>query len=518
MGCASSRPKSRQRASANAERVPEISLVDLETAQLKNYVRRRSSVDSLASVHRSSARSLTSSGYMSDIVSGSPRISRAHAFIRSHNGLGAANDLHQKYDTADAVVLGRGSCGSVVAVRHRQTEDMFAMKVVNVETMGGSLRELKQELDIQSQLDHPNIAKVFESYIDEENGEMAIIMEMCTGGSLVQRVCESDHGFDERAAATLVEKILSATIYCHHHGVVHRDIKLDNFIYENESSESELKLIDFGFACEIQSGGEEAMWDRLGSPSYMAPELYDEGTIYDSSVDMWAIGVVAYMLLSGKRPFHHADPRVKADQIRNDPLRFSERQWEHVSDDAKDFCLQLMQKRPRDRLSATAARDHRWIQHTSSVHAIADASHGRFQRRFQSVSVIQSLNAFTEADDLKKLALEVIAFSTPPSKLKELREMFVKIDVDDSGTLSLDEFKAAMALHPDVPQDRVEQIFNTMDHEGSGEVDYSMFLSAMLGRRRSLVSNTNSIMAAFTTLDTDGASLMPSRPGHPVLT
>ena len=104
------------------------------------------------------------------------------------------------------------------------------------------------------------------------------------------------------------------------------------------------------------------------------------------------------------------------------------------------------------------------------MHDTGNASHSRFVNRFQSSSVIQSLNAFTEAGDLKKLALEVIAFSTPPAKLTELREMFIKIDVDDSGTISFDEFKAAMALHPEVPLDRVEQIFRTMDHEGSGEV------------------------------------------------
>ena len=103
----------------------------------------------------------------------------------------------------------------------------------------------------------------------------------------MSRMKSHRHGYGERAAATLVEKMLSATIYCHHHGVVHRDIKLDNFIYESEAEDAELKLIDFGFAAEI-APGKESMWDQLGTPSYMAPELWgQEEAEYDSSVDMW---------------------------------------------------------------------------------------------------------------------------------------------------------------------------------------------------------------------------------------
>lgn len=239
------------------------------------------------------------------------------------------------------------------------------------------------------------------------------------------------------------------------------------------------------------------MWDQLGTPSYMAPELWSsEEAEYDSSVDMWALGVVAYMLLSGKRPFHHQDKREKARMIRHEPLRFPAPDWDRVSGEAKDFCSALMQKRARDRLPATAAKDHACIKHASKLHAGADAAHELARHN----EVIESLEAYCEADDLKKLALEVIAFSTPPAKLHELRDLFVKIDVDDSGTISLNEFRDAMLLHPEVPQDRVEQMFRDMDIDHSGEVDYSEFLSATLSAQK---HSNASIMAAFSTLDSD---------------
>jgi len=229
----------------------------------------------------------------------------------------------------------------------------------------------------------------------------------------------------------------------------------------------------------------------------MAPELWSSHPEYDSSVDMWAIGVVTYMLLSGKRPFHDDNKREKARMIKHDALRFPDHEWKGVSKEAKDFCCQMMQKQPKDRLSATAAKDHPWIKMASTIHKGTDIA-VEMQRHNE---VVASLQAFSEADDLKKLALEVIAFATPPSKLEELRGVFIKMDEDDSGTISRAEFRNAMSLCDDVPAERVEQMYSQMDVDGSGEVDYTEFLSATLSAQK---HSNASIMNAFTTLDTDG--------------
>lgn len=130
------------------------------------------------------------------------------------------------------------------------------------------------------------------------------------------------------------------------------------------------------------------MWDQLGTPSYMAPELWSSEPEYDSSVDMWAIGVVTYMLLSGKRPFHHDNKREKARMIRHDPLKFPDQEWGHVSEEAKDFCRALMQKAPRERLSATAAKDHPWIKHSSTLHQGKDIA-VEMQRHAEIVDSLQ---------------------------------------------------------------------------------------------------------------------------------
>ena len=361
--------------------------------------------------------------------------------------------------------------------------------------------ELRSEIQVQKRLDHPNIAKIIECFSDADNGCMYIVMELCTGGSLVQRLEQSGDRLDEATCATVVEKVLSAIHYCHGHGVVHRDIKLDNIMYESSAEDAEPKLIDFGYACEpdLRPGG--AMWEQLGTPSYMAPELWKsrEERRYDAKVDMWALGVSAYMLLSRKRPWHHADLDEKKKMIQHKPLRFSSGEWSGRSSEAIDLISWLLQKNPDERPSPSEALAHPWFQTRSSVHTGPDAAH-ELQRRS---TIVDSLEAFSAADGIAKIALEVVAFTMPPAKLDELRHVFRKMDTDGSGTLSLSEFRQAMALLPEMPPERVEQIFAQMDVAHQGEVDYTEFLAASVAGSSCLADGECSVRLkhAFGVLD-----------------
>eukprot|EP00966_Prymnesium_polylepis_P240094 5551922-Prymnesium_polylepis.1 len=390
------------------------------------------------------------------------------------------------------------------------------------------LAELRDEVRIHRSLVHPNICRIFDVF--EEDGGLHLIMQLCTGGTMCSRLSRSRTGYSERAAATLMEKLLSAIFYCHRHGVVHCDvsardapheitsaarvgarsggcvhcvvrlrIKLDNFVYESEADEAEPILIDFGIAASVSPGHEEMRRIR-GSPSYMAPELLARHP-YDSSVDMWALGVVAFLLLSGKRPFDHRNPKEKARMVRQDPLVFPDAQWARVSADAKDFCTQLMQKSPADRMSASEALRHPWIVNASAVHATDSAQLNH--------SIISSLEAFSHSDDLEKLVFESVAFTTPPARLAELRSIFVAMDTDDSGTISLDELKQAFAAFPEYCVERVAEMFLHMDLHHHGEVDFLEFASAASSAGwqnaeagRMAVETT--AVAAFSFLDRDG--------------
>lgn len=416
---------------------------------------------------------------------------------------GSVKDFQRKYDLSEAAELGHGACGSVMAVRRRDTGEMYAMKTISLDSMGvDTFQELNVEIEIQKKLDHPNICKIIESFEDPRRGIMYIVMELCTGGSLVSRIRSHRNGFNERAAATLVEKMLSAIIYCHRHGVVHRDIKLDNMIYEDEGEDAELKLIDFGFAQKVRRG-REGMWDQLGTPSYMAPELWSDVEVeYDSSVDTWALGVVTYMLLSGRRPFDHPNKREKKRIICEDPLQFPSPHWDKISNDAKDFCSKLMMKRPAERMNAASAVKHPWIK----KHSLMRASSGGISASEEIAKhgeIVAALEAFAEADGITKLAMQVIAFTTPPAKLEELRQLFQKMDTDDSGTIGIAEFTKSFEHHPEIPSKRIKEMFDQMDIDGSGQVDYTEFLAATLASNKNFNAQSGSILAAFNILDTD---------------
>ena len=213
---------------------------------------------------------------------------------------------------------------------------------------------------------------------------------------------------------------------------------------------------------------------------------------------MWALGVVTYMLLSGKRPFHHQVRAEKARMIKHDPLKFPSPDWDHISPTAKDFCKALMQKAPRDRMNAKDAMNHPWIKERSTVHQGETAATAMQKHQ----DVCDSLQAFSTADEMKKVALEVLAFTTPPAKLDELREMFFKMDEDDSGTISFAEFEKAMSKHPEISMTQLKQIFHDMDVSRSGEVEYNEFLAATLSTQKKL--DKPSIKTAFQTLDRDG--------------
>jgi len=261
-----------------------------------------------------------SSGYISDVAHAPKPL--AHKLVPHHDKDGG-RALHRLYDTSESWELGRGGGGAVTTVKRRSTGEMFAMKTVKLDGMDVTMvDELRREIEIQRSLDHPNIVKIVESFEDQRlvrNGSslvsehrLYIVMELCTGGSLVSRLQAKP--YSEGVAARLVEKMLRAVYYCHSHGIIHRDLKLDNFVYETQAEDAEIKLIDFGFAFEVQPGDKDEMFERLGTLSYMAPELLGKNKkrAYDSSVDMWAMGALTCVLRRKALPMFTSPQAVRS--------------------------------------------------------------------------------------------------------------------------------------------------------------------------------------------------------------
>eukprot|EP01087_Luapelamoeba_hula_P006472 TRINITY_DN1654_c0_g1_i2.p1 TRINITY_DN1654_c0_g1~~TRINITY_DN1654_c0_g1_i2.p1 ORF type:complete len:237 (+),score=52.51 TRINITY_DN1654_c0_g1_i2:385-1095(+) len=203
-------------------------------------------------------------------------------------------------------------------------------------------------------VDHPNILKLFEVYEDDEH--FFLVLELVEGLELFDKIVDRGN-YSERDAANIVKQILEAVRYLHQEGIVHRDLKPENLLSAGEGENEVVKVADFGFA---KNFGEEKLVTSCGSPGYVAPEVLTEDT-YTNAVDMWSVGVIIYILLSGYPPFYDESPPKIFKKITEAKYDFDDPVWDDISDIAKDLIRCLLVKDPYQRLSAKKCLKHPWI-------------------------------------------------------------------------------------------------------------------------------------------------------------
>ena len=195
------------------------------------------------------------------------------------------------------------------------------------------------------QLDHPNIVRIEEVY--ESTNEIYIVQELCLGGDLFDRLDEqTDYHYSEAQCARLVKQMLSAIRYLHSKTIVHRDLKLENFLFSSREANAELKMIDFGLSKHFEYG--QSITGKVGTPYTVAPEIIRGN--YDEKCDIWSLGVITYLLLSGETPFGGLDGEnmltVKQSILRAHVSFEPYEVWENVSTEGKAFVKRLLQAEP----------------------------------------------------------------------------------------------------------------------------------------------------------------------------
>jgi len=307
-----------------------------------------------------------------------------------------------------------------------------------------------------------NIVRLDEVY--ESESEIYLVQELCLGGELFDRLDEqSDYHYTENQCARLVKQMLSSLVYLHSKAIIHRDLKLENFLFSSRKPGSELKLIDFGLSKHIQCGEEQH--ESVGTPYTVAPEVISGS--YDERSDLWAIGVITYLLLSGETPFGGCDGE-NLMEVRENILQGSfafepEDTWEGVSELAKDFIRRLLVVDYRQRPSAKDIIRHEWIERVNA-YDISDSMHGSGL----NPNVVRALVSFKEYSDMRKLLLEILSFTLLPDQIIELREDFEKLDANGDGEVSLEEFKGMLLENAEagclgaLTNEEVEQIFDAM--------------------------------------------------------
>jgi len=404
------------------------------------------------------------------------------AFAASNRG-----QLEDFYEV-ETKVIGEGSYGSVQKCMYKDTGQWRAVKTINKKLVKNP-EQFKEEMTIMKLLDHPNIVRLHETFDDERN--VYLVLEICNGGELFDRIV-ADGKFTEKAAAFCVQQMLRAVNYMHLNCIMHRDLKPENWLLaETEAIEkTSLKLIDFGLSKRFAPG--EFALTKAGTPYYVAPEVLSGR--YNELSDVWSIGVIMYILLSGSPPFAGKDTTEVLEAVRRAELTFDQKEWKAISQEAQNMLKVLLTKDPRARVSADAALKEEWLtkQHTASQDLVQ-----------ASQVVVQNLKSFAVMNKLKKAALNVIATQLTDDAIKDLKELFMAMDDNNDGTLSVGELregleKAGVAVPADLAA-----MMERIDTDGSGVIDYSEFMAATLDKREWVAEDA--CWRAFKTFDQDGS-------------
>lgn len=402
----------------------------------------------------------------------------------------------------DGPVLGSGISGLVRLVTHKATGLKYAVKCLDlglVDTDEG-LQQLREEIYIMCQLDHPNIVRLEEVY--ESHSEIYLVQELCLGGELFDRLDEQpDYHYSEAQCARLIKQMLCSVRYIHSKGIIHRDLKLENFLFSSSSADSELKMIDFGLSKHFKFG--EVQNEAVGTPYTVAPEVI-RGS-YDERCDVWAIGVITYLLLSGESPFGGCGGPEPLMQVRDNILRCNfvfepEEIWEAVSVKAKQFIKRLLVTNPNKRPTAREAQHDPWLIEMADLNRNQDDN-------ALNPSVVKALVNFKEYSDMRKLLCEVLSFTLIPDQIQGLRKEFEKMDTDGSGEISMSALKtvllgnAAQGSLGALTEKEVEDIFNAMRvSKTEATIHWHEFIAAGLSHCK--VDERN-LRLAFDRLDSD---------------
>lgn len=261
----------------------------------------------------------------------------------------------------DGPVLGSGRSGAVRLATHRATGGRYAVKCLDLSLVGTEeeMDQLYQEIYVMTQLDHPNVVLLEEVY--ESDSEIYLVQELCSGGDIFEHLEEQpEYRYSEDQCARLVKSMLCAVRYIHSKGIVHRDLKLENYVFSDTGDDPKIKLIDFGLSKYLKFG--EVQREAVGTPYTVAPEVL-RGR-YDEKCDIWAIGVIAHLLLCGDPPFGGCDGESLGevrDNIMRGDVALEGEVWDGVSSLAKGFVRRMLVADPDMRPTAREAQEDPWI-------------------------------------------------------------------------------------------------------------------------------------------------------------
>ncbi|ONM60070.1 CDPK-related kinase 1 [Zea mays] len=328
-----------------------------------------------------------------------------------------------------------------------------------------AIEDVRREVRILSSLTgHSNLVQFYDAFEDEDN--VYIVMELCKGGELLDRILARGGKYSEEDAKVVMVQILGVVSFCHLQGVVHRDLKPENFLFSSKDENSPLKVIDFGLSDFVKP--DERLNDIVGSAYYVAPEVLHRS--YGTEADMWSIGVIAYILLCGSRPFWaRTESGIFRAVLKAEPS-FDEAPWPTLTAEAKDFVKRLLNKDYRKRMTAAQALSHPWIRNAQQVKVPLD------------MIIYKLMRAYISSSSLRKSALRALAKTLTTNQLFYVREQFELLGPNKNGYISLQNLKSALVKNStDAMKDsRVVDFVNTVCTLQYRKLDFEEFAASAI--------------------------------------
>ncbi|XP_059401537.1 calcium/calmodulin-dependent protein kinase type II subunit beta-like isoform X38 [Carassius carassius] len=393
-------------------------------------------------------------------------------------------DEYQLYEE-----LGKGAFSVVRRCVKLCTGQEYAAKIINTKKLSArDHQKLEREARICRLLKHPNIVRLHDSISEE--GFHYLLFDLVTGGELFEDIVAREY-YSEADASHCIQQILEAVLHCHQMGVVHRDLKPENLLLASKCKNAAVKLADFGLAIEVQ-GDQQAWFGFAGTPGYLSPEVLRKEA-YGKPVDIWACGVILYILLVGYPPFWDEDQHKLYQQIKAGAYDFPSPEWDTVTPEAKNLINQMLTINPAKRITAQEALKHPWVCQRSTVASM--------MHRQETVECLKKFNA------RRKLKGAILTTMLVSRNFSVGRQTTAPASVSAAGTTTslVEQAKSLLNRKADVKEPQTTVIHNPVDgiKESSDSSNTTIEDEDIKARKQEIIKITEQLIEAINNGDFD---------------
>ena len=397
--------------------------------------------------------------------------------------------------------LAHGATGTVFIAKNIITEQTVGIKLTEKNKNIANQQQIQNEIFLLKNLNHPHILRLFEFY--ESPTAFYMISELCKYGELYDRI---KRGFTERELSIIIYQVFQALDYCHDNNVIHRDLKLENLlvndiekVYDDinhqEIESFWIKLIDFGTAkMFIRNRNEKTI---IGTSYYIAPEVLTKN--YNEKCDTWSVGVILYILLTGKAPFDGKNDHEIMHKIKNGLMDKKNEKLLNSSPECQNLIKSLLEVKIEKRLSAKDALNHIWFKKNKTLELLRNISEEKANK------YIDNLLSYKVQSKLHQMIISFMTHNViETDEQKDIIKMIRQFDSTHELRVSYSDFVKEILKYRAIEKEKIDEIFFSLDSNNDGYIEYEELLRGMISKDN--FTNENNIRYAFHFFDTKNSN------------